>query len=284
MSEFDVGQYFNSRRARIDAALERALPMSAEDPGRLREAMRYAVLDGGKRMRPLLVVAACEAVGGSLDSALPAACAIEMVHAYSLVHDDLPAMDDDAERRGKPTVHIAFGDANAILVGDALLTHAFHTLASGIAAAPRGRLLQAVVKLAHHAGVDGMVGGQAMDLQVGQDIEDLGTLERVHALKTGGLYAASGAMGALSGGADDETADRLEAFGLAFGIAFQHADDALDDDQKSLREQALTRVDELTARCLDKVASLGAAAEPLRGIARWVAHRARAAHRGEIKD
>jgi geranylgeranyl pyrophosphate synthase len=118
----------------------------------------------------------------------------------------------------------------------------------------------------------------------GQEIEDLATLERVHALKTGGLYAASGAMGALSGGADDALADRLEAFGLAFGIAFQHADDVLDDDQKALREKALARVEELTARCLDHVANLGEAAEPLRGIARWVAHRARAAHRGEIQD
>lgn len=284
MSDFDVLSYFEDRRAHINAALDRALVVTDDDPGRLREAMRYAVLDGGKRMRPLLVVAACEAVGGSVEAALPAACAIEMVHAYSLVHDDLPAMDDDAERRGKPTVHVAFGDANAILVGDALLTHAFSTLASGAATAPGGRLLDAVVKLAFHAGIDGMVGGQALDLQAGQDIGDLAMLERVHALKTGGLYAACGAMGALSGGADDEVAARMEAFGLAFGIAFQHADDVLDDDQASLRTAALARVDELTASCLDLVANLGAPAEPLRGIARWVAHRAHAAHRGEIKD
>ncbi len=284
MTDFDVKEYFEHRRGQINAALDQALPQVPDDPGRLREAMRYAVLDGGKRMRPLLVVAACEAAGGSVEAALPAACAIEMVHAYSLVHDDLPAMDDDAERRGKPTVHVAFGDANAILVGDALLTHAFTTLSSGAAAAPGGRLLEAVVKLAHHAGIDGMVGGQALDLQAGQDIDDLGMLERVHALKTGGLYAASGAMGALSGGANDDVATRLEAFGLAFGIAFQHADDVLDDDQKALRDKALARVDELTASCLDHVASLGDAAEPLRGIARWVAHRAHAAHRGEIKD
>lgn len=284
MTDFDIQAYFETRRTEINAALDAALVLTEDDPGRLREAMRYAVLDGGKRMRPLLVVAACEAVGGSLEAALPAACAIEMVHAYSLVHDDLPAMDDDAERRGKPTVHIAFGDANAILVGDALLTHAFTTLAEGTSAAPKGRLLNAVVKLAHHSGIDGMVGGQALDLQAGQDIDELGVLERVHAMKTGGLYAASGAMGAFSGGADDETAAKLEAFGLAFGIAFQHADDVLDDDQKALREKALARVDELTALCLDHVASLGEAAEPLRGIARWVAHRAHAAHRGEIRD
>jgi len=284
MTDFDVSAYLENRRGAINAALDAALVQTDDDPGRLREAMRYAVLDGGKRMRPLLVVAACEAVGGTLDAALPAACAIEMIHAYSLVHDDLPAMDDDAERRGKPTVHIAFGDANAILVGDALLTHAFHTLAAGASAAPGGRLLGAVVKMAHHAGVDGMVGGQALDLEAGQEIGDLAVLERVHALKTGGLYAASGAMGALSGGADDDVSARLEAFGLAFGIAFQHADDVLDDDQKGLRAQALARVDELTASCLDNVASLGEAAEPLRGIARWVAHRAHAAHRGEIKD
>ena len=284
MTDFDLNAYLDQRRIEINAALDRALPQTEDDPGRLREAMRYAVLDGGKRMRPLIVVAACEAVGGSVEAALPAACAIEMVHAYSLVHDDLPAMDDDAERRGKPTVHVAFGDANAILVGDALLTHAFFTLAAGSSVASPERLLQAVLKLSFHAGIDGMVGGQALDLQAGQDIDELATLERVHALKTGGLYAASGAMGALSGGANDEVAARLEAYGLAFGIAFQHADDVLDDDQKALRPKALARVDELTASCLDHVASLGEPAEPLRAIARWVQHRAHAANRGEIAD
>ena len=282
---FDLNAWMDARRARVDAALDEALPRpTGPDPGRLREAMRYAVLLGGKRMRPLLTVAACEAAGGETEHALPPACAIEMIHAYSLVHDDLPAMDDDAERRGQPTVHVAFGEANAILVGDSLLTEAFSVLAQGTRRAPKGRFLEAVLKMAHHAGIDGMVGGQAMDLEAGQDIRDLGALEAVHAKKTGGLYAASAAMGALAAGADDATVDRLERFGLSFGIAFQHADDVLDDDQKALRTEALARTDALVAKCLDLVAPLGPAAEPLRGIARWVGERAHRAHAGEIAD
>jgi geranylgeranyl pyrophosphate synthase len=282
---FDLETWMTSRRARVDAALDEVLTMPAgADPGRLREAMRYAVLQGGKRMRPLLTVAACEAAGGEVDHALPPSCAIEMIHAYSLVHDDLPAMDDDAERRGKPTVHVAFGEANAILVGDSLLTMAFTVLASGAKAVPKGRFLEAVLKLAHHAGLEGMVGGQAMDLEAGQDIRDLAALEAVHAKKTGGLYAASAAMGALAAGAADDTVDRLERFGLYFGIAFQHADDVLDDDQKSLRSEALARTDALVAQCLDLVAPLGSGAEPLRGIARWVGERAHRAQAGEIAD
>lgn len=282
---FDLKAWTDDRRQRVDAALDDVLPAPAgADPGRLREAMRYGVLMGGKRMRPLLTIAACEAAGGAVEHALPPSCAIEMIHAYSLVHDDLPAMDDDAERRGRPTVHIAFGEANAILVGDSLLTMAFDVLARGAEVAPEGRWLPAVLKLAHHAGIDGMVGGQAMDLEAGQDIRDLRELEAVHAKKTGGLYAASAAMGALAAGADDATVDRLERFGLLFGIAFQHADDVLDDDQKALRAEALARTDALVSQCLDLAEPLGAPAEPLRGIARWVGERAHRANAGEIAD
>ncbi len=282
---FDLKAWFDDRRARVDAALDVALPVpTGPDAGRLREAMRYGVLLGGKRMRPLLTIAACEAAGGTVEQALPPCCAIEMIHAYSLVHDDLPAMDNDTERRGKPTVHVEFGEAEAILVGDALLTQAFDVLAKGTNVAPNGRWLQAVVKLAHYAGIEGMVGGQAMDLEAGQDIRDLDALEAVHAKKTGGLYAASGAMGALAAGADDEKVDRLERFGLQFGIAFQHADDVLDDDQPALREKALARTDALVAQCLDLVAPFGDAAAPLRGIAKWVGERAHRAHAGEIAD
>jgi geranylgeranyl pyrophosphate synthase len=278
--------YVVDRRARVDAALAEVLALSsANDPGRLREAMRYAVLDGGKRMRPIVTVAACEAAGGSVERALPAACAIELVHAYSLVHDDLPAMDDDVERRGKPTVHVAFGEDKAILVGDALLTLAFEVLAQGLPGRrSEGRVAEAVVKLARHSGIDGMVGGQAMDLEAGQDIRDLELLEAVHAKKTGGLYAASAAMGALLAGADDATVERLERFGLGFGIAFQHADDVLDDDQPALRDKALARTDQLVAQCLSLVAGHGEAADPLRAIAAWVQERAHAAAAGEKRD
>jgi geranylgeranyl pyrophosphate synthase len=286
MTSFDLNQYIDDRRARVDASLDAILPEpSGSDPGRLREAMRYAVLNGGKRMRPILTIAACEAAGGSVERALPAACAIEMVHAYSLVHDDLPAMDDDHERRGKPTVHVAFGEDKAILVGDGLLTLAFEVLAFGVPGhRTQGRVAEAVVKLAKHAGIDGMVGGQGMDLVAGQDIRDLELLEAVHAKKTGGLYAASGAMGALLAGAEDDVVERLERWGLNFGIAFQHADDVLDDDQPALREQALARTDQLVDECLSLVASAGEKAEPLRAIAGWVKERAHAAAAGEQRD
>ncbi|MBX7081773.1 MAG: polyprenyl synthetase family protein [Nannocystaceae bacterium] len=280
---FDLEAWTRDRRDRVDAALERTLATGGRaDPGRLRESMHYAVMLGGKRMRPLLTVAACEAAGGDCERALPAACAIEMIHAYSLVHDDLPAMDNDTVRRGKPTVHVAFGHDKAILCGDGLLTLAFETLARGHGHG--GRVVEAVVRMAQHAGVDGMVGGQAMDLEAGQDLRQLEALEAVHAKKTGALYAASGAMGALLAGADDELVARLERWGLQFGIAFQHADDILDDDQVALRDQATARVDVLVASCLDLVADLGAGAEPLRAIARWVQERTHAAAAGEKRD
>ncbi|NVB38162.1 polyprenyl synthetase family protein [Pseudenhygromyxa sp. WMMC2535] len=281
MSNFDLKTYLEQRRVAVDTALDAALAMPpGDDPGRLREAMRYAVLQGGKRMRPVLTIAACEAAGGTEHQAMPAACALEMIHAYSLVHDDLPAMDNDLERRGKPTVHVAFGHANAILIGDALLTRAFRVLAQGTHAS----MAEAVTKLAEHAGIDGMVGGQALDLEAGQDIGDLAVLERVHALKTGGLYAAAGALGGLSAGIDADQVAALERYGLAFGIAFQHADDVLDDDQPSLREQAMARVDELTDECRTIAGRFGDNGQALVAIADWVQARAKRAASGDLSD
>ena len=283
MNESELMGYFDDRRAQVDRALDALLAMpEGDDPLRLHEAMRYAVLGGGKRMRPLLTIAACEAAGGTAEAAMPAACGVELVHAYSLVHDDLPAMDDDTERRGKPTVHVAFGQPAAILVGDALLTMAFSAF-EGAKGGP-GRPLEAALELALRSGVKGMVGGQGIDLEDGQDIRDLERLEQLHALKTGGLYQAGGAMGALLAGADDDLVAKLRRFGLAFGIAFQHADDVLDDDQPALRQKALTRVEELVAECGELVADLGPAADPLRGIAHWVGDRAKRAMAGEIED
>lgn len=284
---FDLTAYFDERRRLVDEALTRALPGPGadRDPGRLREGMRYAVLQGGKRMRPLVIIAACEAAGGTAEAALPACCALEMIHAYSLVHDDLPALDNDVERRGKPTAHVAFGHAEAILIGDALLTHAFAALTRDIAAGvPAQNVVTAVRVLSQHAGIEGMVGGQILDLRLGQDIRDLGALERVHALKTGGLYAASGALGALYAGADAEVVRDLEAWGLKFGVAFQHADDILDDDQVSMRAQALARIDELVGECDALSGQFGLAGAPLRAISGWVRDRARAAAAGVKAD
>jgi geranylgeranyl pyrophosphate synthase len=292
-NEVDLEAYLARGQAAVNSAMDVLLPAApspsdsiagAPDPGRLREGMRYAVLLGGKRMRPVLTIAACEAVGGRLEHALPAACALEMIHAYSLVHDDLPAMDNDLERRGKPTVHVEFGEANAILVGDALLTEAFRVLVSpvmGEEGIPRPLVAHAVSMLSRHAGIDGMVGGQALDLSEGQDIGSLPLLERVHALKTGGLFAAAGGLGALSGGADLATVARLERFGLAFGIAFQHADDILDNDQPALRDEAAQRIRALTDECRGIAESRGQLGSTLMALANWIDERAARARAGE---
>ncbi len=286
MSDFDLETFFAERQAAVNAALDGTLPEPepGDDPGRLREGMRYAVLQGGKRMRPLLTIACCEAAGGEIAHALPAGCALEMIHAYSLVHDDLPAMDNDLERRGKPTVHVEFGHGNAILVGDALLTQAFAVLVSGGRGISPASMGEAVTILVKHAGIEGMVGGQALDLEEGQNIDDLARLERVHALKTGGLFAAAGALGALSANGSPEIVRKLERFGLAFGVAFQHADDILDDDQPALRDAAAVRIRELTDECREIASSFGEPARPLRALADWIDERAARARSGENLD
>ncbi|MEE9383352.1 MAG: polyprenyl synthetase family protein [Nannocystaceae bacterium] len=282
MTDPELAAYLGSRRQEIDIALERFLPRPPHrpEPGRavgldaIAAGMRYAALQGGKRMRPILALAACEAAGGTTTQAMPAACALEMIHAYSLVHDDLPAMDDDAERRGQPTVHVAFGEAIAVLVGDALLTGAFQAVTTTRNDVSAQAMLECVRIMAHHAGFMGMVGGQGLDLAWGQRIDNLKHLERLHALKTGGLYAAAGAMGGLCSGESSDTVGRLEAYGLAFGIAFQHADDVLDDDQLDLRPQAQARVDVLARECNEIAHGFGERGHRLAAIADWVRARA----------
>ena len=215
-------------RDRIDAALERALPDPDTSPRPLHRAMRHAVLLGGKRMRPLLVHAS-----GGLYQADPAALdaagvAIELVHAYSLVHDDLPAMDDDELRRGQPTVHVAYGEATAILAGDALQSLAFEVLARApLEPATRVELLRI---LASAAGAGGMCGGQALDLAATGNggALDVAALERLHGLKTGALIRAAVRMGAACGGADDDGLAALDRYARALGLAFQVRDDILD--------------------------------------------------------
>ncbi len=281
MSKFDLTRYLTTCRELTDAALDQALAIGDNgDPGRLREGMRYAVLSGGKRIRPVVTIATCEACGGQARQALPGCCALEMVHAYSLVHDDLPEMDNDSERRGKPTVHIAFGVAPAILIGDALLSRAFEVLVTS--EADGKALAQAVAVLARESGIDGMVAGQALDITLGQKISELELLEKVHARKTGALFAAGGAMGALLAGVDPATVQAMRTWGLKFGIAFQHADDVLDDDQVALRPKALARVDELVAECHELAERQGARAQPLHELANWVQKRAHSAAAGNL--
>ena len=232
-----LSEYLATRRELVDSALERFLGEAGEFPAVVREAMRYSLLAGGKRLRPILVLAAAETVRGAtpvehvIELALPAACAIEFIHTYSLVHDDLPAMDDDSLRRGRPTNHVVYGEGMAILAGDGLLTEAFALMARE----PRDRSLDAQKLRAIHvvagaAGAAGMVGGQAIDLHAVGSASgfDATTLQDMHARKTGALIKASATAGAVMAGADDRTVLAVEEFGLQLGLAFQIVDDILD--------------------------------------------------------
>ena len=221
-----TGPLLETWRARVDHALEAALALPANPEPRLAAGMRHAVLLGGKRMRPLLVHASGHACGADPDALDAPATAIELIHAYSLVHDDLPAMDDDALRRGQPTVHVAFGQATAILVGDALQSLAFQVLAD--APVPDDRRVAMLHELAVAAGAGGMCGGQALDLAATGTGPGLQALERLHALKTGALIRAAVRLGAIAAGADAATRERLDRFADALGLAFQVRDDLLD--------------------------------------------------------
>ena len=234
MAEPDLAGIMAERRRLVDAALERWLPPQGECPPKIHEAMRYSVFAGGKRLRPLLALLACEAVGGKPEDALPVAAALEMIHTYSLIHDDLPAMDDDDYRRGRPTCHTVYGEAMAILAGDALLTQAFHVLANSAGREiPAVRCARIVAEIAEAAGSLGMVGGQAMDIIAeGQQIQPE-TLLYLHTHKTGCLIRASIRAGAIAGGAEDLHLDALTRYGELVGLAFQIVDDILDIEGSS---------------------------------------------------
>jgi len=223
---FDLSRWSNERLTLVEEALSRWV--AADAPAGLGEAMRYAVLDGGKRLRPLLVLAANESVAGNAHAAMRAACAVELIHAYSLVHDDMPCMDNDVLRRGKPTVHVKFGQAQALLAGDALQALAFELLApddAGIAPAVQAALCRL---LAQAAGGQGMAGGQAIDLaSVGHALTE-DELRHMHRLKTGALLQASVMMGAACGSPDTRARRALSDYGAALGLAFQVVDDILD--------------------------------------------------------
>ena len=216
---------------RVEAVLEQTLPTAETAPQRLHAAMRHATLGGGKRIRPLLVYAAGSLFGTDERWLDAPATAVEIIHAYSLVHDDLPAMDDDALRRGKPTVHVAFDEATAILAGDALQAQAFSLLAE----APVNAELRVawLRSLASASGVSGMCGGQALDVDATGQLQSLAQLERMHALKTGALIRASVRMGALAGTVDEGTLQVLDGFAQALGLAFQVRDDILDVESSS---------------------------------------------------
>jgi len=283
--------------ARADEVLARALPPEDQPPVELHRAMHYAVLGAGKRLRPLLVYATGTTFGAALEKLDAAAAAVEIIHAYSLVHDDLPAMDDDSLRRGRPTCHVVFGEAMAILAGDALQALAFevlaHDVALDVAAEARVQMLQT---LAAACGSHGMAGGQAFDLAgVGKKL-DAAELERMHVHKTGALIRASVRLGALVAGVGDApTLDALERYGHAVGLAFQVRDDLLDIEGGTEQlgktagkdaaaskptypailgiEASRTELAALTKSALDALEPLGARAKPLRDLARFVAGR-----------
>jgi geranylgeranyl diphosphate synthase type II len=225
-------------RSAVEDALDAALPPEGDWPATIHRAVRYSLFAGGKRIRPLLVLAAGEAIGGARGELLPYACAVEMIHTYSLIHDDLPAMDNDDLRRGKPTSHKVFGEAIAILAGDALLTRAFHLLAelpAGTGDAVVRRRLAASAELGLACGTTGLIGGQVMDLESEGKTIDAAALERLHRAKTGALLRASVRGGAILGGASDEDLSRLTRYADAIGLAFQVVDDVLDSTEDASR-------------------------------------------------
>ena len=294
----DLKQYLKERCQLVDAALDRYLPREDELPVSLHKAMRYSVFAGGKRVRPILMLAASETVGGSVNQALPAACAMEMIHTYSLVHDDLPAMDDDDFRRGNPTNHKVFGEAVAILAGDALLTQAFVLLsnAENLSLVSPEQLLAVVQEISRCAGSHGMVGGQVVDMESEGSREiDLATVQYIHTHKTGALIKASVKAGAILGGADEVSLAALTSYGEAVGLAFQIADDILDiegtteqlgkdagSDQARGKatypaimglSESKRRANELVGMALQSLAAFDEKAEPLREIARYIVAR-----------
>jgi len=216
-------------REAVDRGLDAILSRCAAAPPSIVEAVRYAVLGPGKRLRPILLLASGEATGGRRDDLLEAACAVEMIHAFSLVHDDLPALDDDDLRRGRATVHVKYGEATAILAGDALLNLAFETLAREVGSAvPPARRLQAIRAISGAAGISGMIAGQVLDLEFEGKPASKSDLEKIHRHKTGCLITASCLAGGILAGAGAQELSALERYGLALGLAFQITDDILD--------------------------------------------------------
>ena len=233
-----VAARFEALRGQVERALEAALPPESAWPATIHRAVRYSLFAGGKRLRPLLVLAAAEAAGALAldDEVLPFACAVEMVHTYSLIHDDLPAMDDDDLRRGKPTCHKVFGEAIAILAGDALLTRAFHLLAEVDEGAPAEavrRRLRALALLGEAAGTTGLIGGQVMDLESEGRAVEAADLERLHRAKTGALLGACVMGPAALAPASADDAQRLQRYARAVGLAFQVVDDVLDATEEA---------------------------------------------------
>lgn len=226
-ANFDLKSYLSERKNQVEAALAQSIEVVY--PEKIYEAMNYSLLAGGKRLRPILCLAGCELAGGTVEMAMPTACAVEMIHTMSLIHDDLPAMDNDDYRRGRPTNHKVYGEDIAILAGDGLLAYAFGFIISKTQEVSEPRLLQVVAKLSYAVAATGLVGGQVLDLECeGQQNIDIETLNFIHAHKTGALLEASVLCGAMLAGANDEVLQRLSRYARNIGLAFQIIDDVLD--------------------------------------------------------
>ena len=274
----DLKQEMKERCAYIEQALEQAVPEQKDFPPVIFEAMRYSLLAGGKRLRPMMVLAACEAVGGKKEDALPFACALEMIHTYSLIHDDLPAMDNDDYRRGRLTNHKVFGEDMAILAGDGLLHHAMETMADACVKNPTPQTTGAMKAIAHGAGVEGMLVGQVVDVFMEGKPLDIETLDFIHLHKTAAMIRGALQAGAICGGADEKTVAAFALAGEKIGIAFQILDDILDvtstaeelgkpvhSDEKNNKvtyvtlfgtEKAAEQVEELSEKAIDLLKSL----------------------------
>ncbi len=290
-------EYLAGQKTLIDQALAGYIPGEENYPPVIFQAVRYSLLAGGKRLRPILCLAAAEAVGGKCGPILPVACALELIHTYSLIHDDLPAMDNDDYRRGRPTSHKVFGEDIAILAGDALLTEAFHLMTRRelMPGMPPERLLDVAREIAEAAGFFGMVGGQVLDIRAEGKEADLETLQRMHRLKTGAMIRVSLRAGAILAGASEEELASLSDYGEQIGLAFQITDDILnvEGDRTLLgketgsdaargkvtfpallgMEASRARAAELIREALASLAFFDDRAEPLRRIARYILER-----------
>lgn len=286
---FDLKEYLQPRIRLVEEALAHYLPGEDVRPQVLHRAMRYSTLGGGKRLRPVLVIAGAEAVGGMADTVLPTACAIELIHTFSLIHDDLPAIDNDSLRRGRPTCHVQFGEATAILAGDALFATAFELIARNAETASPERVIQVMKMVAEASGTRGMVGGQMVDIESEGKAVDAETLEYIHRHKTAALTRASVVAGAILGGATEWQVAALSRYGELSGLAFQIVDDLLNvtgDPRKTGKAvgtdatrgkatypalfgvgASAQRARELAEQAVESLSSFGKQADPLRALA-----------------
>lgn len=293
----NIADYLEQKRIEVDRFLDQAAPPAAVPPTTLHDGLRYSLMAGGKRVRPILTIAAAEAIGATAPGLMPVACSLELIHTYSLIHDDLPSMDNDDFRRGKPTNHKVYGEAMAILAGDALLTMAFDMISrpdlmKGCDPVRQVRIIQ---ELASGSGSMGMVGGQVFDIQAENQDIDLSTLQNIHKHKTGMLIRAAVRMGAIAAGASDRQLDDLTSYAEDIGLAFQIADDVLNvtgtrdelgknpntDAERGKKtyptffgvDGARKLANDCVTRAINRLSSFGPPADPLREIARYITSR-----------